>query len=127
MYPEDVLPWHPQPMEVTTFCSGADAVLLGTFAYKERCSVQGDFTTNTRLQAIRLFEGEMDGSGTVQSAAAAAAAVHSSCAQQQHKLPGSVCQQCVDLATRTAARAVARYSYQYRAAMHHLNVHASNE
>uniref|UniRef100_A0A383VRX2 SMP-30/Gluconolactonase/LRE-like region domain-containing protein n=1 Tax=Tetradesmus obliquus TaxID=3088 RepID=A0A383VRX2_TETOB len=40
MYPEDVLPWHPQPME-------------------------GDFTTNTRLQAIRLFEGEMDGSESV--------------------------------------------------------------
>jgi hypothetical protein len=33
MYPEDVLPWHPQPMEVTTFCSGAAAVLLGAFAY----------------------------------------------------------------------------------------------
>jgi hypothetical protein len=33
MYPEDVLPWHPQPMEVTTFCSfGASAMLLGASA-----------------------------------------------------------------------------------------------
>jgi hypothetical protein len=43
--------------------------------------LQGDFTSNTRLKAIRLFEGEMDGSGTVKTAAAAgiapaAAALH---------------------------------------------------
>eukprot|EP00878_Enallax_costatus_P004230 GHUV01004460.1.p1 GENE.GHUV01004460.1~~GHUV01004460.1.p1 ORF type:complete len:457 (+),score=103.84 GHUV01004460.1:102-1472(+) len=40
LYPEDVLPWHPHPLE-------------------------GQFTTNQRLKAVRLFEGEMDGSESV--------------------------------------------------------------
>eukprot|EP00775_Hariotina_reticulata_P004860 gene4860-5105_t len=40
LYPSDVFPWHPRPLE-------------------------GAFTSNHRLNAVRLFEGEMDGSESV--------------------------------------------------------------
>lgn len=38
LYPSDVMPWQPR-------------------------ALQGAFTTNNRLQAVRLFEGEVEGSG----------------------------------------------------------------